>query len=53
MRLISYRHLIGCRMQFDLANREAMDESAEWRLKYDREVERGNKCASELIQVIN
>lgn len=39
------------RMQFDLANREAMDESAEWRLKYDREVERATKCGNELIEI--
>ncbi|KAJ0088708.1 hypothetical protein Patl1_32099 [Pistacia atlantica] len=31
------------RRQFDLANREAMDESAEWRYKYDREVDKVNK----------
>lgn len=40
-----------CRRQFDLANREAMDESAEWRLKYDEEVERATKCLTELIKV--
>ncbi|KAK2972129.1 hypothetical protein RJ640_007190 [Escallonia rubra] len=39
------------RRQFDLANREAMDESAEWRLKYDEEVEKATKCAKELIEV--
>lgn len=39
------------RRQFDLANREAMDESAEWRLKYDEEVERATKCLNELIKV--
>lgn len=36
------------RKQFDIANREAMDESAEWRLKYDEEVDRVNKCLKEL-----
>ncbi|GAU34565.1 hypothetical protein TSUD_29110 [Trifolium subterraneum] len=36
------------RRQFDIANREAMDESAEWRLKYDTEVDRVNKCVKEL-----
>ncbi|CAJ2656689.1 unnamed protein product [Trifolium pratense] len=36
------------RRQFDIANREAMDESAEWRLKYDTEVDRVNKCIKEL-----
>lgn len=28
-----------------------MDESAEWRFKYDGEVERSTKCVKELIQV--
>ncbi|CAL5207226.1 unnamed protein product [Lathyrus oleraceus] len=36
------------RRQFDIANREAMDESAEWRQKYDWEVDRANKCVKEL-----
>ncbi|XP_061374251.1 uncharacterized protein LOC133316508 [Gastrolobium bilobum] len=36
------------RRQFDIANREAMDESAEWRLKYDEEVDRAKKCLHEL-----
>ena len=40
-----------CRRQFDLANREAMDESAEWRLKYDVEVESSTNCAKELNEV--
>ncbi|KAL6145823.1 hypothetical protein ACLB2K_056507 [Fragaria x ananassa] len=39
------------RRQFDLANREAMDESAEWRLKYDVEAERSTKCMNELKQI--
>ncbi|XP_065618364.1 uncharacterized protein LOC112036572 isoform X2 [Quercus suber] len=39
------------RRQFDLANREAMDESAEWRLKYDVEVERFTNCAKELNEI--
>ncbi|KAJ6303701.1 hypothetical protein OIU77_017558, partial [Salix suchowensis] len=38
------------RRQFDLANREAMDESAEWRMKYDEEVERSAKCDKQLIE---
>ncbi|GAB4856693.1 hypothetical protein Ancab_014608 [Ancistrocladus abbreviatus] len=38
------------RRQFDLANREAMDESAEWRLKYDGEKERADNCAQELSE---
>ncbi|KAF1002475.1 uncharacterized protein LOC141701229 [Apium graveolens] len=41
------------RRQFDLANREAMDESAEWRLKYDQEFEKANNCANQLIQIKN
>ncbi|BAT95922.1 uncharacterized protein LOC124842915 [Vigna umbellata] len=36
------------RQQFDIANREAMDESAEWRLRYDEEVDRTKKCLQEL-----
>ncbi|XP_057475987.1 uncharacterized protein LOC130763988 [Actinidia eriantha] len=39
------------RRQFDLANREAMEESAEWRLRYDEEVKRASKCAEELIEI--
>ncbi|XP_068652832.1 uncharacterized protein [Aristolochia californica] len=39
------------RRQFDLANKDAMEESAEWRLKYDEEVERGTLRLRELIQV--
>ncbi|XP_031737686.1 uncharacterized protein LOC101217573 isoform X1 [Cucumis sativus] len=38
------------RRQFDLANREAMDESAEWRRMYDNELDRANRCKSELNQ---
>ncbi|CAN1805428.1 hypothetical protein LINPERHAP1_LOCUS24270 [Linum perenne] len=40
------------RRQFDLANREAMDESAEWRMKYDEEAERAAKCDKELIEIL-
>ncbi|XP_076956909.1 uncharacterized protein LOC143632195 isoform X1 [Bidens hawaiensis] len=36
------------RMQFDLANREAVDESAEWRLRFDEAEERATKCTNEL-----
>ncbi|KAL9318892.1 hypothetical protein ACSQ67_015409 [Phaseolus vulgaris] len=36
------------RQQFDTANMEAMDESAEWRLRYDKEVDRTKKCLQEL-----
>ncbi|KAI8556298.1 hypothetical protein RHMOL_Rhmol05G0241900 [Rhododendron molle] len=39
------------RRQFDSANREAMEESAEWRLRYDEEVKRSRKCAAELIEM--
>ncbi|KGN58960.1 uncharacterized protein LOC101217573 isoform X2 [Cucumis sativus] len=39
------------RRQFDLANREAMDESAEWRRMYDNELDRANRCKSELNQL--
>ncbi|CAH9062920.1 unnamed protein product [Cuscuta epithymum] len=39
------------RRQFDLANREAMDESAYWRGRYDAEVEKVNSCQKELLQV--
>uniref|UniRef100_A0A0D3AIG1 Uncharacterized protein n=1 Tax=Brassica oleracea var. oleracea TaxID=109376 RepID=A0A0D3AIG1_BRAOL len=33
---------------FDLANREAMDESAEWRRMFDCEAEKASNCNSEL-----
>ncbi|KAE9589997.1 hypothetical protein Lal_00037562 [Lupinus albus] len=36
------------RRQFDIANREAMDESAEWRLKFDEEAGKAKKCLQEL-----
>ncbi|KAI5665300.1 hypothetical protein M9H77_24623 [Catharanthus roseus] len=36
------------RQQFDIANREAMDESAEWRRRYDAEAEKASKCIKEL-----
>ncbi|CAL9235853.1 unnamed protein product [Arabidopsis halleri] len=36
------------RRQFDLANREAMDESAEWRRMFDKEAEKASKCNTEL-----
>uniref|UniRef100_A0A1D1YPL5 Intermediate filament protein ifc-1 n=2 Tax=Anthurium amnicola TaxID=1678845 RepID=A0A1D1YPL5_9ARAE len=39
------------RKQFDRANMEAMDESAEWRMKYDREVESVRQYKEEVIQV--
>ncbi|XWS59679.1 hypothetical protein CRYUN_Cryun08bG0142500 [Craigia yunnanensis] len=39
------------RRQFDLANKEAMDESAEWRLRFDEEVDKASKCAKELEEI--
>ncbi|GMI80010.1 hypothetical protein like AT2G37195 [Hibiscus trionum] len=39
------------RRQFDLANEEAMDESAEWRLRFDKEAEKASKCAKELEEI--
>lgn len=41
-----------CRRQFDLANREAMDESAEWRRMFDSEAEKASKCNTELALVL-
>lgn len=43
--------LLPCRKQFDLANREAMDESAEWRRRFDSEHEKSAKCSRELNEV--
>jgi hypothetical protein len=40
-----------CRQQFERANLEAMDESAEWRMKYDGEVERSRQFQDELLKV--
>ncbi|PWA90938.1 hypothetical protein CTI12_AA095570 [Artemisia annua] len=39
------------RRQFDIANREAVDESAEWRHRFDEAEERANKCTNELNKV--
>ncbi|GMN39143.1 hypothetical protein TIFTF001_008370 [Ficus carica] len=39
------------RRQFDLTSKEAMDESAEWRLRYDEEAERTSQCLNELKQL--
>ncbi|XP_039068314.1 uncharacterized protein LOC120214495 [Hibiscus syriacus] len=39
------------RRQFDLANKEAMDESAEWRLRFDVEAKKSSKCAKELEEI--
>lgn len=44
-------HLLPCRRQFDFASREAMDESAEWRRRYDDEFDKASKCFSELEEV--
>lgn len=41
-----------CRRQFERANLEAMDESAEWRMKYDGEVERSRQLQDELLKVL-
>ncbi|KAJ8433511.1 hypothetical protein Cgig2_013428 [Carnegiea gigantea] len=38
------------RREFDLANKEAVDESAEWRYRFDKERERANKCIKELTE---
>ncbi|KAK6943814.1 hypothetical protein RJ641_024916, partial [Dillenia turbinata] len=38
------------RREFDLANKEAMDESAEWRYKYDQQVEIAAQCQNDLIE---
>ncbi|KAL6534175.1 hypothetical protein OROHE_013100 [Orobanche hederae] len=39
------------RRQFDFASREAMDESAEWRRRYDGEFDKASKCFSELEEL--
>ncbi|OMO52134.1 hypothetical protein CCACVL1_29344 [Corchorus capsularis] len=39
------------RRQFDLANKEAMDESAEWRMRFDEEADKASKCAKELQEI--
>ncbi|GJM87181.1 hypothetical protein PR202_ga03109 [Eleusine coracana subsp. coracana] len=36
------------RRQFERANLEAMDESAEWRMKYDTELEKSKQLQDEL-----
>jgi len=40
------------RRQFEQANLEAMDESAEWRMKYDKEVEKNRQLRDELSKVL-
>ncbi|KAJ0966479.1 hypothetical protein J5N97_023396 [Dioscorea zingiberensis] len=39
------------RRQFDRANMEAMDESAEWRMKYDRELEASRRYQREITKI--
>jgi hypothetical protein len=39
------------RRQFEHANLEAMDESAEWRMKYDTEFGRNRQLEEELLKV--
>ncbi|PWZ28981.1 hypothetical protein Zm00014a_005579 [Zea mays] len=39
------------RRQFEQANLEAMDESAEWRMKYDKEIEKNRQLHDELSKV--
>lgn len=40
------------RRQFEQANLEAMDESAEWRMQYDKEVEKNRQLHDELSKVL-
>ncbi|XP_051130493.1 uncharacterized protein LOC127251011 [Andrographis paniculata] len=39
------------RREFDLANREAMDESAEWRRRYDSEADKSAECLRKLEEI--
>ncbi|CAL9765396.1 unnamed protein product [Musa acuminata subsp. burmannicoides] len=39
------------RREFEHANMEAMDESAEWRMRYDVEVDRSRQIQDELLKV--
>ncbi|KAF3776815.1 hypothetical protein EJ110_NYTH46953 [Nymphaea thermarum] len=48
---ISLRDAEIMRSQFERAQNEALDESAEWRMKYDEEVQRSGKYLLELVQV--
>lgn len=48
---LSNLFLVSCRRQFDLASREAMDESAVWRKRYDDEEKKSSACQKELIKV--
>ncbi|XP_027177529.1 uncharacterized protein LOC113776538 isoform X2 [Coffea eugenioides] len=49
---ISSQESLLLRQQFDLAHREAMDESAEWRQRFDMEVEKSQMCIKELDQCL-
>lgn len=42
---------MNCRRQFERANIEAMDESAEWRMMFDKERERSKEFEGELSKV--
>lgn len=48
---LSFGFMATLRRQFERANLEAMDESAEWRMKYDEEVERNRQIQDELLKV--
>ncbi|XP_031484208.1 uncharacterized protein LOC116253512 isoform X1 [Nymphaea colorata] len=48
---ISLRDAEIMRSQFERAQNEALDESAEWRMKYDEEVQRSGKYLQELVRV--
>ncbi|XP_020254035.1 uncharacterized protein LOC109831103, partial [Asparagus officinalis] len=39
------------RRQFEQANLEAMDESADWRMKFDEQLERSKRYQEELLKV--
>ena len=41
------------RRQFERANLEAMDESAEWRMKYDAEFEKNRQLQDQLSKVLS
>ncbi|GAB2272398.1 hypothetical protein Dimus_007224 [Dionaea muscipula] len=48
---VSYHDNELLRRQFDLANREAIDESAVWRLMFDEEKDRAARCMLELTEI--
>ncbi|KAL8152799.1 hypothetical protein V2J09_010559 [Rumex salicifolius] len=39
------------RRQFDIAHKEAVDESAEWRYRFDEERDKATKCMRELDEI--